>query len=371
MSIGTTDSSDPRAVAAGDYSDQPKDLRSEDAFDVEAADGWLRERVPDLPAGLPEVRQFSGGASNLTYLLSYPDRPLILRRPPAGTKAASAHDMTREYTMQDRLRPVFPQVPQVLALCTDESVIGSQFYVMERVAGIILRGNLPPGLELDESQARRLSEAMVDTLVALHGVEPEAAGLAQLGKGPGYVGRQVEGWSRRYRNARTDNVPDFEAVMGWLAANQPPDVGYCVVHGDFRLDNLVLDPDQDYAIKALLDWELATLGDPLMDLGSAMTYWVQADDDEGMQLARRQPTNIPGMLTRAQFVDRYCVAAGLDPQNWAFYEVFGIFRLAVIAQQIYYRYHHGQTTNPAFAGFWMFTEYADSRCRRIAGIGSS
>lgn len=368
MSIGTTGSHDPNAVARGDYSDQPRDLRAEDAFDVAAADTWLRERVPDLPAGLPEVRQFPGGASNLTYLLSYPDRPLILRRPPAGTKAASAHDMAREFTIQDRLRPVFPQVPTVLALCTDESVVGSQFYVMERVPGIILRGDLPPGLELDERQARSLSEAMVDTLVSLHTVDPEAAGLAGLGKGPGYVRRQIEGWSRRYRNARTDNVPDFESVMGWLDENQPPDAGYCVVHGDFRLDNLVLDPDRDYAITALLDWELATLGDPLMDLGCTMTYWVQADDDEGMQMARRQPTNLPGMLTRAEFVDRYCARTGLDVGTWAFYEVFGIFRLAVIAQQIYYRYHHKQTTNPVFAGFWMFTAYADSRCRRIAGL---
>lgn len=358
MSIGT----------AGDgMVDEPRDLRPEDAFDVAALHAWLRERIEGLPDQPPQVRQFSGGASNLTYLLQYPDRALILRRPPAGTKAAGAHDMTREFTIQERLRPTFPQVPQVMALCSDESVIGSEFYVMERVLGLILRGDLPTGMTLSSEAARALSESMVDTLVGLHEVDAQAAGLADLGKGTGYVRRQVAGWSQRYRNARTPNVPDFESVMTWLDATQPEDVGYGIVHGDFRLDNLVLDP-QTYEVKALLDWELATLGDPLMDLGSAMAYWVQADDDQGMQMARRQPSNLPGMLTRQEFVARYCAARGLDPGNWTFYEVFGLFRLAVIAQQIYYRYHHGQTTNPAFEHFWMFTSYADQRCRALAGL---
>ncbi len=346
------------------FSDEPRELRTEDAFDVSALQQWLRAHVPDLHVEEPHVRQFPGGASNLTYLLSYPERDLILRRPPAGTKAASAHDMKREFTIQDRLRPVFPQVPEVLALCTDESVIGSEFYVMQRVPGVILRGDLPDGLTLSADRARDLSEAMVDTLVALHDVEVEAAGLTDLGKGTGYVHRQVDGWSRRYRAARTDNVPDFEVVMGWLADNEPPDSGYGIVHGDFRMDNLVLDP-ATFTVTALLDWELATLGDPLMDLGSAMAYWVQADDDEGMQMARRQPSNLPGMLTRDEFVARYCAARGLSSDGWTFYEVFGLFRLAVIAQQIYYRYHHGQTTNPAFANFWMFTAYCDQRCRAL------
>lgn len=347
--------------------DEPTELRSEDAFDVAAVDAWLRTQVVDLPAGPPRVRQFRGGASNLTYQLGYDGLDLILRRPPVGTKAASAHDMAREFRVQHRLGPVFPQVPHVLALCTDPAVLGSDFYVMERVPGLILRGDLPPGLTLDPGQARALSQAMVDTLVALHGVDPAAAGLLDIGRGPGYVARQVEGWSGRFRRARTDNVPDFEPVMAWLAANQPPDRGYGIVHGDFRLDNLVLDPET-LRIKALLDWELATLGDPLMDLGSAMGYWVQADDDAGMQLARRQPSHLPGMLSRAEFVARYCAATGRDPGDWAFYEVFGVFRLAVIAQQIYYRFHHGQTTNPLFAGFWQFVAYAEQRCRRLAGL---
>ncbi|WP_040775246.1 phosphotransferase family protein [Nocardia pneumoniae] len=342
-------------------------VRAEDAFDVAAMHAWLAEQVPDL-VGPPQVRQFSGGASNLTYLLRYPDRDLILRRPPSGTKAASAHDMGREFLVQQRLRPHYPYVPRMVARCIDPDVIGSEFYVMERVAGTILRGDLPEGMSLSVDQARRLSTTAFDCLVELHEVDPVAAGLSEIGKGAGYVGRQVSGWSRRFVNARTDNVSDFAAVMAWLDHNQPPDVATTVIHNDFRLDNLVLDPAGSGAIVGVLDWEMATLGDPLMDLGGALAYWVQADDDEAMLSFRRQPSHLPGMLTRAQIVDHYCERTGRSAENWPFYEVFGLFRLAVIAQQIYYRYHHGQTTNPAFKDFWMVINYLEWRCRKIAGL---
>ena len=348
------------------FNDRPRELRSEDSFDVNALQGWLNNHVPGL-VGLPQVRQFPGGASNLTYLLTYPDRELILRRPPAGTKAASAHDMAREFTVQQKLRPVFPLVPQVYALCQDDAVIGSDFYVMERLSGIILRSDMPDEMELSASRARSLSERAVDVLVDLHAVDPTAAGLEGLGRGDGYVDRQVSGWSKRFRAAKTDNVPDFELVMDWLAKNQPEDVANCVIHNDYRLDNLVLDPGS-LGIIGVLDWEMATLGDPLMDLGCALAYWVQADDDDGMQSARRQPTDVTGMLTRDEVVARYAERSGLVIGNWSFYEVFGLFRLAVIAQQIYYRYHHGQTTNPAFKNFWMWVTYCDWRCKQIAVI---
>ncbi|WP_454199433.1 phosphotransferase family protein [Nocardia sp. Marseille-Q1738] len=342
-------------------------VRAEDAFDVAAMHAWLADQVPDL-GGPPEVRQFSGGASNLTYLLRYPDRDLILRRPPSGTKAASAHDMGREFLVQQRLRPHYPYVPRMVARCADHGVIGSEFYVMERVAGTILRGDLPDGMSLSIDQARRLSTTAFDCLIELHEVDPVAAGLSEIGKGSGYVGRQVSGWSRRFVNARTDNVSDFAAVMAWLDRNQPPDVAITVIHNDFRLDNLVLDPSGSGAIVGVLDWEMATLGDPLMDLGGALAYWVQADDDEAMLSIRRQPSHLPGMLTRAQIVDHYCERTGRSAENWPFYEVFGLFRLAVIAQQIYYRYHHGQTTNPAFKDFWKVINYLEWRCRKVAGI---
>jgi aminoglycoside phosphotransferase (APT) family kinase protein len=322
--------------------------------------------VPGLPASPPEVRQFGGGASNLTYLLRYADRDLVLRRPPSGVKAASAHDMVREHRVQSALAPQYPYVPQMVALCTDPSVLGADFYVMERVVGTILRGRLPEGLTLAPEQAHALGLRAVDALLELHGVDVERAGLADLGKGRGYVGRQVTGWSERYRRARTDNVPDFEPVMAWLAAEQPDDVATVLVHNDFRLDNLVL--DESLHVAAVLDWEMATLGDPLMDLGGALAYWVQADDDEVYRLSKRQPSDLPGMPTRAELVAHYAARTGLDVSGWTFYEVFGLFRLAVIVQQIYYRFHHGQTTNPAFEHFWVFVGVLEERCRRIAGL---
>jgi aminoglycoside phosphotransferase (APT) family kinase protein len=348
------------------FSDEPRDLRQEDAFDVDALHAWLSECVDGLGDAPPEVRQFGGGASNLTYLLRYPSRDLVLRRPPAGHKAASAHDMRREHRVQAALAPHYPYVPTMVAFCDDPSVIGADFYVMERIEGTILRGRLPKGMELSPEQARSLGFRAIDSLLELHQVDAVAAGLGDLGKGLGYVGRQVSGWSDRYRRARTENAPDFEPVMEWLTARQPADVGTTLVHNDFRLDNLVLDPE--LRVAGVLDWEMATLGDPLMDLGGALAYWVQADDDDMYRLSKREPTDLPGMPTRAEVVEHYGSRTGLAVDGWVFYEVFGLFRLAGIAQQIYYRYFHGQTTNEAFQDYWFFVTYLEKRCRRIAGL---
>jgi aminoglycoside phosphotransferase (APT) family kinase protein len=343
---------------------EARPVRAEDAFDVPAVDAWLRGQVPELPPGLPEVRQFAGGASNLTYLLHYPAHDVILRRPPAGTKASSAHDMAREHRIQAALKPVFPHVPAMVALCTDHAVLGSDFYVMERVEGVIPRGQMPQEIGTDPALMARIGERFVDLLAELHAVDPAAAGLVELSRGSGYVRRQVEGWSERYRRAKTWNVPSFERVMRWLEAEQPDDVAACVIHNDFRLDNLVLDRDDPLRVRAVLDWELATIGDPLMDLGSSLAYWVQADDGLAGRLFRRQPSHLPGMPTRAQIVARYGERTGLSTDAWAFYEVFGLFRLAAIAQQIYYRYHHKQTRNPAFKRFWVAAHLLERRCRR-------
>jgi aminoglycoside phosphotransferase (APT) family kinase protein len=341
-------------------------VREEDVFDVPAALAWLREHT-EIPDGTPEVQQFAGGASNLTYLLRFPDRDLILRRPPSGSKAKSAHDMSREFTIQSRLAPVFSYVAPMVAFCGDESVIGSEFYVMDRLEGTILRRDLPPGTELSRDETRRLCDRVLDVLVELHKVDPVAAGLAEIGRGQGYVGRQVAGWSDRFRRARTDNVGDFEKVMGWLSEHQPEDVATCVIHNDFRFDNVVLAPDDPLRVAGVLDWEMATLGDPLMDLGGAMAYWIQADDDPEYLALRRQPTHVPGMLTREEVVAAYTERMGLHvmPEQWRFYEVFGLFRLAVIAQQIYYRYHMGQTTNEEYARFLPVVRYLDTRCARL------
>jgi aminoglycoside phosphotransferase (APT) family kinase protein len=347
-------------------------VRAEDAFDVEAVAVWLRANAEEPfraeLAGTPEVLQFAGGASNLTYLLRYPARDLILRRPPRGTKARGAHDMRREHSIQAALRPVFPYVPAMVAFCDDVEVVGAEFYVMERIDGVVPRGDMPPDAVTPE-QARRMCLAMVDVLVELHSVDPAGAGLEALGKGHGYVRRQVEGWSSRYRNARTDDAPDFEATMAWLDEHQPDDVRTCVIHNDFKMDNLVFDGADPASVIGVLDWEMATLGDPLMDLGGNLAFWVEADDDVGFQRFRRVPTHLPGMITRAEFVERYCARMGLTvtPEQWRFYEIYGLFRLAVITQQIYYRWFHGQTSNELFAHFGPAVHVADARIKELLG----
>ena len=319
-------------------------VREEDRFDVAAMHAWLRTYVGFDE--LPEVMQFRSGASNLTYLLKYPGRELVLRRPPVGMKAASAHDMKREFLIQSRLQPVYPLVPSMVALCDDHSVIGSDFYVMDRVIGDIFRRDIPEGITAADVSV--MADSLINGLVQLHAVD--ASILSELNKGDGYVHRQVEGWSKRYRNALTDDVPNGEKVMAWLEANQPADVDSCVIHGDWRIDNVVFDLQQA-RIVGVLDWELATVGDPLMDLGSALAYWVDRDDEPAFASLRRQPSHLPGMPTREEFVARYLQLSGRSCADFTFYEVFGLFRLAVIIQQIWARYRAGQTTNPAFAGF--------------------
>jgi aminoglycoside phosphotransferase (APT) family kinase protein len=234
----------------------------------------------------------------------------------------------------------------MIALCDDQSVMGSDFYVMERVVGDIFRRDVPEGVK--PSDVSVMADSLISGLVQLHAVD--ATILAELNKGPGYVQRQVEGWSKRYRNALTDDVPNGEKVMAWLEANRPADVASCVIHGDWRIDNVVFDLEQA-RIVGVLDWELATVGDPLMDLGSSLAYWVDRDDDPAFAALRRQPSHLPGMPTREEFVQRYLQLSGRRCDDFAFYEVFGLFRLAVIIQQIWARYRAGQTTNPAFAGF--------------------
>lgn len=337
-------------------------VRRGEELDAAAVDAWLRTQVPDLN-GMPQVTQYAGGASNWTYRLRYESHDFILRRPPAGTKAKSAHDMGREYRLQKALKPVFPYVPEMVAHCADVSVIGAEFYVMQRLDGIVPGRSL--GVELPPERVRTLCTNMLDALVALHRVDVAAAGLEHLGKGAGYTRRQVEGWSERYSKARTWNVPRGMRIMRWLADHIPPAERICVTHNDFRFDNLVLDCTDPTRIIGVLDWELATLGDPWMDLANALAYWVQAGDDFIARSTRRQPTHLPGMLTRAEVVAYYSEHTGFAPDHWTFYEVFGLFRLSAIAQQIYFRYHHRQTRNPAFQNFWLFVNYLHWRCRRL------
>jgi aminoglycoside phosphotransferase (APT) family kinase protein len=345
--------------------DQARALREEDAFDVARIDAYLKRHIDGLE-GTPTVAQFPGGASNLTYLLTYANRELVLRRPPPGAKAKSAHDMLREAHVMAALKPHYPYVPAILAIGDDESVIGQHFYVMERLRGTILRRDLPVQLGLDAQGVRTLCHGFIDRLVELHQVDASRGELQGIGKGEGYIARQVAGWSERWRNALTDGTDACDDVLAWLADKQPArDNASCIIHNDYRFDNVVLEPGSPLHIIGVLDWEMATLGDPLMDLGGSLAYWVQADDDAIFQSFRRQPSNAEGMLTRREVIDYYGSRTGLRVDHFDFYEVFGLFRLMVIIQQIYRRFVLGQTTNPQFAGFGDAARYMGARCRRI------
>jgi aminoglycoside phosphotransferase (APT) family kinase protein len=350
--------------------DEPRAVRPGDELDLVALESYLRSVVPDSEGPI-DVRQFPSGASNLTYQLDIGDRQLILRRPPIGTKAKSAHDMSREVRVMTALRESYPYVPRVVAFCDDQDVLGCDFYLMQRIPGIILRRELPRGLILSEEETHRLCTNVLDRLIDLHSIDYEAAGLGDFGKPAGYVERQILGWSDRFVKARTPNAPSYEKVMGWLRERMPPEVGHCVIHGDYRFDNVVLDENDPLEVRGVLDWEMATIGDPLMDLGNSLAYWIGTGDPLLLRIFRLQPTHLAGMLSREDVVSYYCERTGTRCDDFTFYRVYGVFRLVVIMQQIYYRYYNGQTTNRRFGKFiWLVKylhRYLNREIRQAAG----
>jgi aminoglycoside phosphotransferase (APT) family kinase protein len=332
--------------------DQPTVVRPESSFDVRALAAWLGQRVPGLE-GTPELLQFGRGFSNLTYLVRFPGRELVVRRAPPGINIKSAHDMGREFRILHALSPMWSKVPRPIAHCDDASVIGTPFYVMERVRGVILRAQEPgprsDGLVLDEPTMRRLSESACDTLAEIHQLDSRAAGLGELGKPEGYVERQVRGWAERYRKSKTDDVPTVERLGAWLEEHRPAESGATLVHNDFKYDNVVLAPDLS-GVTAVLDWEMATIGDPLMDLGTALGYWIDPGDRpllEGRSVFG--PTNLPGNLSRMELVERWSRSTGRDASNIVFYYAFALFKLAVISQQLYKRYVDGLTREERYS----------------------
>lgn len=348
--------------------DQATAVRSGEQLDVARLGAYLARRLPGEPGAAPAalaVEQFPRGYSNLTYLLRLGECELVLRRPPFGANIKTAHDMGREHRILAALQGVYPKAPRPLLYCADADVIGAPFYVMERVRGVILRDRLPPGLALEPGTMRRICTALVDTLVELHAVDYRAAGLGDLGKPEGYVARQVQGWTQRYAQARTHDVAEMEATARWLAEHQPPDCvsvgqGAALIHNDFKLDNLVLDPADLTRVVAVLDWEMATLGDPLMDLGTTLGYWVQPGD--APELQRIGLAGFPGSLRRSEVAARYAERSSRDLGDIVYYYVFGLFKIAVIAQQIYARYRHGHTQDARFAGL----DAVVAACARMA-----
>ena len=310
---------------------------------------YLAAHLPD-PEEPFTVEQFPAGFSNLTYLLRFPHRELVLRRPPIGAKIKTAHDMSREYRILSHLYPVYKKVPRPLLFCEDKSILGAPFYVMERVKGIILRAKPPAEIDLSPPLMRTLSEAFIENLAEIHEVNYEAAGLGELGSPQGYIKRQVEGWTKRYYNARTDDVPAIERLAEWLQQNQPADsVKAVLIHNDYKYDNLVLAPEDLGRVVAVLDWEMATIGDPLMDLGTSLGYWVEAEDPEEWQRYGFGLTARAGSLTRTELLEIYSRRTGRVIDGPVFYFAYGLLKIAVIVQQIYFRYQKGLTRDPRFA----------------------
>jgi aminoglycoside phosphotransferase (APT) family kinase protein len=331
-----------------DFRDKPGSIRPGEELDLGKLEAFLRSHFP-RETGTFNVKQFPSGHSNLTYSVQLGDTKLVLRRPPFGSKVKSAHDMGREFRVLSKLHALYPPAPQVLLHCEDVSVLGAPFYVMEPISGIILRRDPPNGLLFQPDTARRVCESFVDNLARLHGLDYAAIGLADFGKPAGYLERQVRGWIERYHGSKTHELPEVEKISEWMQKNLPVSGDATLIHNDYKLDNMVLDSSDLTKIIGVLDWEMCTIGDPLSDLGTALAYWVDADDPDQLQELRWGPTNYPGSMTRSELVQRYVQTTGRDAANMVFYLVFARFKVAVIVQQIYYRYHLGLTRDARFA----------------------
>jgi aminoglycoside phosphotransferase (APT) family kinase protein len=324
------------------------EVRNDERFDVERLSRWLSAQ-PRLPDTLPNVLQFAGGKANLTYLLEFPDgQELVLRRPPLGPVAAGSHDMAREHLVLSKLWQAFDKAPRALAMCDDQSVIGAPFFVMERKPGIVIRDRVPArfGGGEDAETNRKLSTVVIDTLVELHSVDAVACGLEGLGRPDGFLERQVGGWWDRWERARHEENPVADEVGAWLRANLPPSGPPTLLHNDWRLDNMAVSPDDPARCVAVYDWDMATRGDPLADLGTLMASWYETGEERSTLAP--MPTTAPGWMGRAEALERYGTLSGRDLADIDWYVVFGTWKLGVVLQQIYIRWLRGQTEDARF-----------------------
>lgn len=343
-------------------------VRKGEDLDWPTLDRYLKSILPHLE-GEPEISQFAGGKSNLTYRLKYTNDDLVVRRPPFGTKAKTAHSMIREYRIMNELKPVYPSVPDTLHYSNDESIVGSEFYVMRKVDGVLVGNQFPAEWNFTPVDARRFCTGFWEKLIELHQVDYLKAGLGDFGKPEGYVERQTRGWNRRFERALTPDVDNFKMVRDWLVANMPSDnICHSILHGDYRIDNVILDRDDPCNILAVLDWEICAVGNPLMDLGNSLAYWIQDNDPPGLRALAIQPSNAPGMLTRSEILELYQDRTGIDISNFTFYQVYGYWRLAVILQQIYFRYFNGQTQDARFKTFGQSAQQLGEHCRRLISL---
>ena len=327
--------------------DQASQIRQGEELNLNLLNDYLKSQLTDFEE-ITEITQFSGGYSNLTYLLKTGSKEYVLRRPPFGANIKSAHDMGREFKVLSLLKPHYPKVPQPVIFCEDESVLGCQFYIMERVKGVIFRGKDALELQIPAEKMRQLSENLIDNLAELHLLAIQKTGLINLGKPEGYVIRQVEGWIGRYENSQTDDIPAMGKTAEWLRTNMPRPQVPAFLHNDYKYDNVLLNPNDLSEILGVLDWEMSTVGDPLMDLGASLAYWCEAGD--GDFLKSFNITWLPGNLTRNEVVERYAKKTERDVSDILFYYVFGLYKNIVIMQQIYARWKAGLTKDPRFGG---------------------
>ena len=325
-------------------------VREGEDFDHARLLAYLREHVPGIPEGELEVRQFPTGASNLTYLLRVGEWEAVLRRPPLGPVPPKAHDMEREGELLRRLHRVFPLAPEPYLVCTDPGVLGAAFHVMEHRRGVVIDTHFPGGIEPTPEACGAVAEGVVGTLVELHRVDYRPAGLEELGRPEGFLRRQVEGWIGRYEKARTDEVPGADALMAWLRGSVPESPPATVIHNDYKLNNLLFDPES-LEVTAVLDWEMATIGDPLLDLAVSLSYWVDPDDPPALRAMLPSVTTLPGFPGRGEMAAMYARRSGRDLSGLPWYLTFAYFKLAVIIQQIYARWVRGQTRDERFAPF--------------------
>ncbi len=324
-------------------------VRSDEQFDEIKLAAYLTGRLPGATHP-PSVRQFGGGAANLTYLLDFGTHQYVLRRPPLGPVARSAHDMAREYKVLSVLHQSFPYAPQAFLYCDDPTVLDADFFVMERKQGVVVRKSMPQKFASMPDASRRMSAALVDALAEFHAVDYHALGLGDLGEPDGFIARQIEGWYQRFNAAKTEEVADMDAAYRWLKSNQPATSAHSLVHNDYKLDNIMFDVSNPGKVVAIFDWDMCTLGDPLNDLGALLSYWTDPTDPPYFRSMAMMPIHA-GFMTRNELVQRYASKSGRSVHNINFYHALGLFRLTVIIAQIYIRYHRGQTQDQRFAAF--------------------
>ncbi len=326
--------------------DAAAEIRADERFDELRLGAYLREQLPELRGELA-VQQFRGGHANLTYLLRIGETELVLRRPPLGPVAPKSHDMAREFRALRALAPLFAPAPRPLVLCEDPAVIGAIFFVMERRRGIVVRNEWPAELGDDPALRRRIGESLLDALAELHQLDVARPEIAALGRPQGFVRRQVEGWYERWQRARTRDIPVMDEICGWLSARMPDSPAVSVLHNDWKLDNAMLDPADPGRIAAVFDWDMTTLGDPLVDLGTFLSYWAEPGDDVPRGTGSTV-TALPGFPRREELAERYRRRTGTDLSSLPWYETFGLFKTAVVLEQIYVRFVRGQTQDERF-----------------------